>query len=41
MKNLYIQPEVHVTEIQSMVVMQVASPAGNSMGFHDTLGEQW
>lgn len=41
MKNLYIQPEVQVTEIQSMVVMQVASPTGNSLDFHNIEGDQW
>ena len=33
MKAQYIQPEVQVTEIQSMVVMQaVSAPAGENMG---------
>ena len=34
MKTQYIQPEVQVTEIQSMIVMQAASApaAGENMG---------
>ena len=35
MKTQYIQPEVQVTEIQSMIVMQAASaPAGVNMGIN-------
>ena len=41
MKKTYNQPEVHVTDIQSMVVMQVASPVGNSLGIHNVEGDQW
>ena len=31
MTKQYIQPQVQVMELQSMVVMQAASPAGNNM----------
>ena len=35
MKAQYIQPEVQVTEIQSMVVMQaISAPAGTNMGIN-------
>ena len=35
MKAQYIQPEVQVTEIQSMVVMQaISAPAGINMGIN-------
>ena len=44
MRKTYNQPEVQVTEIQSMIVMQAASaPAGINMGINTdvTTGDQW
>ena len=44
MKKIYNQPEVQVTEIQSMVVMQAASaPAGINMGINTgaSTDDQW
>ena len=36
MKKLYIHPEVQVTDIQSTLIMQAASPAGDTMGVFST-----
>ena len=41
MKRIYNQPEVQVTELASMPLMQAGSPAGDTMGFFDTTGDQW
>ena len=43
MKTQYIQPQVQVTEIQSMIVMQAASaPAGASFNISNIeTGTQW
>ena len=44
MKAQYIQPEVQVTEIQSMVVMQaISAPAGINMGINTDVSTdaQW
>ena len=40
-KKIYNQPETLVVTIATLPIMQAASPAGNTMGFHDTLGDQW
>ena len=42
MKKLYIHPEVQVTDIQTTIVMQAASPVGDTMGvFGDPVDIQW
>ena len=42
MKKLYIQPEVQVTDIQTTIVMQAASPVGDTMGvFNNESPYQW
>ena len=42
MKKLYIHPEVQVTDIQTTIVMQAASPAGDNMGLYgDPVDVQW
>ena len=35
-KKLYIHPEVQVTTLQTTIIMQAASPAGDSMGVFDS-----
>jgi len=40
MKRIYNHPEVQVTELASMPLMQAGSPA-NTMGLFGTTGEQW
>lgn len=41
MKKNYINPEVQVTELASMPLMQAGSPAGDTMGLFGTTGDQW
>ena len=42
MKKQYIQPEVQVTTLQTTIIMQAASPAGDSMGvFNEDSPYQW
>ena len=40
-KKIYNQPEVQVAQFASMTLMQAASPAGNTMQFHNIEGDQW
>ena len=40
MKKNYINPEVQVTELASMPLMQAGSP-GSTMGLFGETGDQW
>jgi len=41
MKKQYNHPELQVTELAPLPLMQAASPVGDTMGLHDIEGEQW